>query len=216
MAPHEWTVPIYGKNRQLPQPIDTSSLLDKQGIKYVQRSTVGSFLYIMPIPLITQSSSVKRDSIKPSKTTSGKNEIALSQAKRQVVDSDTIKCIPHTIPFPETDLNDHVRKTLQDITQLILLQSTPMPSQITPSSRMVCDYQPFKSEKYRVRLTIGEDRFQYPDDAASPAALLETKILLNSTISQSAHGCRFVTLDIKYFFLQTTMNNKEYMRIHNK
>ena len=82
---------------------------------------------------------------------------------------------------------------------------------------MVCDYRPFKNEKYRVRLTVGDDRLQYPDDAASPAvSLLETKLLLNSTISQSAYGCHFLTMDIKDFPLQTKMNDNEYMRIHQK
>ena len=74
-----------------------------------------------------------------------------------------------------------------------------------------------KSEKFRVRLTVGGDRLQYPDDTASPAAtLLETTLLLNSTISQSAQGARFMTLDIKDFFLQTVMERPEYMKIHSK
>ncbi len=57
----------------------------------------------------------------------------------------------------------------------------------------------------------------YNTDAASPAAsLLETKLLINSTISQAANGCCFMTLDIKGFFLQTEMNDHEYMCIHSK
>ena len=43
-APHKWSIPIYGKNRQYAQPEDTSNLLDKIGIKYTQQ-TVESFLY---------------------------------------------------------------------------------------------------------------------------------------------------------------------------
>ena len=66
---------------------------------------------------------------------------------------------------------------------------------------MVCDIRPLKSEKYQVRLTVGGDRLQYLDDTASPAAtLLETKLLLNSTISQSAQNARFMTINIKDFF----------------
>ena len=43
-------------------------------------------------------------------------------------------------------------------------------------SNMVCDIRLLKTEKFRVRLTVGGDRLQYPDDMASPAAtLLETK-----------------------------------------
>ena len=82
---------------------------------------------------------------------------------------------------------------------------------------MVCDIRPLKGEKFRVRLTVGGDRLPYSDDTASPAAtLLETKLLLNSTISQSAQGARFMTLDIKDFFLQTVMNRPEFMKIHSK
>ena len=39
-------------------------------------------------------------------------------------------------------------------------------------ARMVCDYRPFKSEPYRVRLTVGGDRLSYDDDTASPASSL--------------------------------------------
>ena len=61
------------------------------------------------------------------------------------------------------------------------------------------------------------DQLQYPDNTASPAAtLLETKLLLNSTIFQSANGARFVTLDVKDFFLQTLMERPEYIKINSK
>ena len=81
---------------------------------------------------------------------------------------------------------------------------------------MVCDYRPFKQEKIRGRLTVGGDRLQYTKYTASPAAsLIKTELLLNSTISQSAYGVRFLILDIKDFFIQTEMVNKEYMHIHN-
>ena len=43
-APHSWTVPNYGINRQYAKPPYTSPLLDKSGIQRVQ-SIVGSFLY---------------------------------------------------------------------------------------------------------------------------------------------------------------------------
>ena len=43
-APHSWTVPNYGINRQYAKPADTSPLLDKSGITRVQ-SIVGFFFY---------------------------------------------------------------------------------------------------------------------------------------------------------------------------
>ena len=82
---------------------------------------------------------------------------------------------------------------------------------------MVCDYRPLKKEKYRVRLTVGGDKLDYDFDSTSPAAsLVETKLLLNSVISDSARGARFMTIDIKDFFLQTHMKEPEFMKIHSK
>ena len=43
-APHRWTQPAYGKRTQYAPPTDTSRLLDKSGIKFVQ-STTGLLLY---------------------------------------------------------------------------------------------------------------------------------------------------------------------------
>ena len=36
----------------------------------------------------------------------------------------------------------------------------------------LCDYRPLKSEPYRVRLTVGGYRLEYPDDASSSAGYL--------------------------------------------
>ena len=92
----------------------------------------------------------------------------------------------------------------------------PISKKVTYAN-MVCDYRPLKAETYRVRLTVGEDRLDYHSDAASPAAsLLETKLLINTLISQLAKGCRFMTIDIKDFFLQINIKDDEYMQIHSK
>ena len=64
-------------------------------------------------------------------------------------------------------------------------------------ANMVCDNRPDKLEKYRVRLTIGGYVLDYFGDLSSPAAsLLETKILINSVISDADKGARFCTIDI--------------------
>ena len=103
-----------------------------------------------------------------------------------------------------------------DVVDFIPKSDVPT-NRIVTYANMICDYRPHKSEKFRVRLTVGGDRLVYDDDAASPAAsLLETKLLLNSTISDASKGARFMTLDIKDFFLQTVMERPEYMRIHSK
>ena len=86
-------------------------------------------------------------------------------------------------------------------------------------ANMVCDYRPLKDEKYRVRLTIGGDKLDYNNETASPAAnLLDTKILINSTISDANKNAKFMTIDIKDCFLMSPLppGEREYMRIHSR
>ena len=86
-----------------------------------------------------------------------------------------------------------------DVVDFIPKSEVPS-NRIVTYANMVCDYRPHKDEKHRVRLTVGGDVLPYDDDSASPAAsLLETKLLLNSTISDASRGARFMTLDIKDF-----------------
>ena len=74
-------------------------------------------------------------------------------------------------------------------------------NKIVTYANMVCDFRPRKEDQYRVRLTVGGDRLEYYLDTTAPAAsLLEAKLLINSTISQSHQGAKFFTLDIKDFF----------------
>ena len=57
----------------------------------------------------------------------------------------------------------------------------------------------------------------YYDTAASLVTdMLETKIIINSTISDARRGARFMTLDIKDHFLATLMKDLEYMRVRPK
>ena len=46
---------------------------------------------------------------------------------------------------------------------------------IVTYANMVCNSIPHKEEKYHVRLTVGEDRFFYDKNAASPAVSLLKK-----------------------------------------
>ena len=62
---------------------------------------------------------------------------------------------------------------------------------------------------------MGGDKLPYPDDAGSPAAnMLETKLLINSVISNAKKGARFLSVDLKDHFLNTPMSRPEYMRVH--
>ena len=81
----------------------------------------------------------------------------------------------------------------------------------------VLEYRPLKTQTHRVRITVGGDRLSYPDDASSPATnILETKVLLNSVISDSHKGARFMTADVKDFFLNSPMKRPEYMKTSYK
>lgn len=96
--------------------------------------------------------------------------------------------------------------------QMIHPAKIPTTKKITYAT-MVCDYRPLKSEKHRCRLVVGGDKLPYTADAAAPAAnLLETKLLLNSTISQPT--ARFMSIDISNFFLSSTIPEPEFMKIH--
>ena len=39
-------------------------------------------------------------------------------------------------------------------------------------TNFICDYWPLKAEKSRVRMTIGCDKLDYPDQTASPTAFI--------------------------------------------
>ena len=70
---------------------------------------------------------------------------------------------------------------------------------------IVVNYRPEKAEPNRTRLTVGSDRVNYPGDCGIPTTdLLADKLLLNSTISTP--GDHFITIDIKDFYLMTTMH----------
>ena len=78
----------------------------------------------------------------------------------------------------------------------------------------VLDYRPLKDEQYIVTITVGRDKLTYLDDAGPPSTnLMETKILINSTISNTKLGARFISEDIKDYFLATSMEQAEYMKV---
>ena len=111
--------------------------------------------------------------------------------------------------------NDH-GVVATDTIDFIYRHEVPQGRDITYAT-FVLDYRPLKSEPHRVRITVGGDRLSYAADAGSPAAnLLETKLLVNSTISDAHKGARFMSLDLKDFFLATPMEGNEYMRVNYK
>ena len=82
---------------------------------------------------------------------------------------------------------------------------------------MVCDCRPLKEEMHCVRITVDRDRLTYNDDASSPATdMLETKTLFNSIMFNARKGARFMTLDIKDYFLATPMRDPEHVWVQLK
>ena len=78
----------------------------------------------------------------------------------------------------------------------------------------VLDHRPLKTEPWRVCITVGGDRLTYDDDFGSPAANIIKKLLVNSVISDAKKGARFMSADLKDFFLSTPMERTECTRVN--
>ena len=80
--------------------------------------------------------------------------------------------------------NDHGVKGTEMI-DFIFQYQVPADKKVTHALH-ACNYRPLKEEPHRVCITVGRDKLDYNDDVGSLAAnLLETKILINSTISDA-------------------------------
>ena len=79
-------------------------------------------------------------------------------------------------------------------------------------ARIVCNERPEKQDPDQTRITMGGDRINYPGDCGTPTAdLISVKLLLNSIIS--TQHAKFMTIDIKDFYLMTPMDRPEYFRM---
>ena len=88
---------------------------------------------------------------------------------------------------------------MTDTIDFIYSHEVPKAQQVTYAA-FTCDYRPLKTETHRIRLVVGGDRLVYDEDAGAPAAsLLETKIIINSVISDAHRGARFMSCDLKDF-----------------
>ena len=74
------------------------------------------------------------------------------------------------------------------------------------------NYRPEKSDPNRVRLAAGGDCINYPGDCSTPTDnMLTVKLLLNSVISTK--GAKFMSIDIKIFYLNTPMARYKYISL---
>ena len=65
-------------------------------------------------------------------------------------------------------------------------------------------------------MTAGGNRLNYLDEPSSPTvSITDAKIHFNSTISDAKRGARYMTLDIKNYYLGYPMPKKQFLRIHH-
>ena len=76
--------------------------------------------------------------------------------------------------------------------------------------RVVAAYRPTKDDSFHIRWTVGGNRVDYKGDHYTPNADITTaKILFNSVIS--TRKGKFICIDLKDFYLNTPLQNFEYM-----
>jgi hypothetical protein len=93
----------------------------------------------------------------------------------------------------------------------IKLTNIPKDRNIT-YGKIVCDYKPHKTEKERVRLTVGGDKLDYSGDIATSTADITTfKILINSSLS--TEDSAMMMMDIKNYYMGTPLPWFEYMKM---
>jgi hypothetical protein len=103
-----------------------------------------------------------------------------------------------------------------DTMYFILPHQVPAGRTVTYAN-FVCTMRPGKAEIWRIRMTVGGNLLVAFQDVRSPAiSLVDTKIHLNSVISDAHRGARYCTGDLKDFFLQSHMKIFQYMRVHRR
>jgi hypothetical protein len=108
----------------------------------------------------------------------------------------------------------HICQGIRDVTVtntafFIDLTSIPKYRKIT-YGKLVCDFNPNKTDKHRVRWTVGGDRLDYSGDTATSTADITTfKILINSTLSTTK--AKMMMMDIQNYYLGTPLPAYEYM-----
>ena len=78
--------------------------------------------------------------------------------------------------------------------------------------RVVVDCRQERTNPYQNRLTVGGYRVNYSVDCGTTTVDLTTvKILLNSIVSTL--NAKFMTIEVKYFYLNTLMARSDYIRL---
>ena len=77
---------------------------------------------------------------------------------------------------------------------------------------VVCKVKHHKEDPNRTRITVAGSKICYPMNVSTPTGSLDlVKIIINSVLSR--RNTRFVSFNLKNFYLQTPMVRSEYMCI---
>ena len=80
-------------------------------------------------------------------------------------------------------------------------------------ARIIIDYRCQYSDPTRVRITVGGNLLNSPGELTTRTAdLTTTKLMWNSVIS--THRAKYMTADIKSFYLETPLDRYEYMTMN--
>ena len=103
-----------------------------------------------------------------------------------------------------------------DTIQFITYNSIPIDRiKDTAYRNIVVNYKEHKEEPHRTRLTVGGNKINYHGIVSTPTAEITTiKLHLNSVISTK--GAKYMTIDIKNFYLDTPMDTPEYIFLPKK
>jgi hypothetical protein len=80
-------------------------------------------------------------------------------------------------------------------------------------SKVVCKVRPEKGDDANhILITIGGNNIRYLGDVGTPTGSIElVKLLVNSVLSQ--RNAKLATMDLKNFYLNTSLDRPEYVRI---
>ena len=79
-------------------------------------------------------------------------------------------------------------------------------------TRVVCEYRPENDDPNRTCTTIAGGLILVTFDVSTPTGSLKlVKLTINSVLSRQ--NARFATFEIKNFYLDTTIENPEYVRV---
>jgi hypothetical protein len=96
---------------------------------------------------------------------------------------------------------------------MFFIEHTAVPKGRVPTYvKFVCAYKPHKSDPHQVRMTVGGDRIEYSGEVATKTLYLTvTKAILNIVCSTKA--ALYMNMDIKSYYLGTSLERYEYVRI---